>query len=107
MEHSTDNLIVERKTIVTNAEPLKIKATPFADGHRVEFTLNLDPNNPIHLDQLMADLETSTVKQAIKAVHDMIVAPLEQGGLSSHVIVDADVQAKAKAKREKEQKVKK
>ena len=65
---------IERKeTLLKLNEPLKIKATPFAKGYKMEITYNLDPNNPLHLDALLLPKEKSTVRLAVKAFKENII----------------------------------
>lgn len=59
--------IETKTTVVKSAEPLKLKSNVFAKGFKVEITYNLDPNNPIQLDQLLLSLQESNVKQAVDA----------------------------------------
>ena len=59
--------IVEKTTLVKSAEPLKLKSSVFAKGFKVEVSWNLDPANPIHLDQIMLKTEDSSLKQAVEA----------------------------------------
>jgi len=65
---------IERKeTLLKLNEPLKLKATPFSKGYRIEITLNIDPNNPIHLDSLLLEKEKSTVRLAVEAFKKNII----------------------------------
>ena len=65
---------IERKeTLLKLNEPLKIKATPFAKGYKMEITYNLDPNNPLHLDALLLSVEKSTVRIAVQAFKKNII----------------------------------
>ena len=65
---------IERKeTLLKLNEPLKIKATPFAKGYKMEITYSLDPNNPLHLDALIISVERSNVRKAIKAFKENII----------------------------------
>ena len=57
--------IETKTTIVRSAEPLKIKSSVFAKGFKVEISWNLDPNNPIQLDQILLPLQDSQLKQAV------------------------------------------
>ena len=59
--------IVEKTTMVKSAEPLKLKSSVFAKGFKVEISWNLDPANPIHLDQIMLKTEDSNLKQAVES----------------------------------------
>ena len=65
--------IETKTTTVKLAEPLKLKATPFARGYKIEITYNLDPNNPIHLDALLLSVEKSTVRLAVQAFKKNII----------------------------------
>ena len=90
-----NSMIVEKTTIVKTGEPFSISVKAFAGGHKVEFKYKFDPMIEITLDQLEKDLATSQVKRAIRATHDLIEAPLDKGGLASHVLTDEDVVSKA------------
>ena len=57
--------IETKTTVVKSAEPLKIKSSVFAKGFKVEISWNLDPNNPISLDQMVLSVEHSNVKKAV------------------------------------------
>lgn len=57
--------IETKTTVVRSAEPLKIKSSVFAKGFKVEISWNLDPNNPIQLDQILLPLQDSQLKQAV------------------------------------------
>ena len=59
------NPIETKTTVVKTAEPLKLKSNVFAKGFKVEITWNLDPNNPINIDQLMLKVEDSNFKKAV------------------------------------------
>ena len=83
-----ENLIVEKTTIVKNNETLKIKAVPFAKGHRLELQLALNPDITTDLDKVMLPLERSVVRQAVAGMTKIVEAPLSEGGLGSHIIVD-------------------
>jgi len=63
----------KKETLLKLNEPLKLKATPFAKGYKMEITYNLDPNNPLHLDALLMSVEKSTVRLAIKAFKENII----------------------------------
>ena len=80
--------IEQKETTMKLAEPLRISVKSFAKGHKVEFTLNIDPYNSMHLDKLSASLETNEIKQAIEAAHDIITLPIEEGGLGSTILAD-------------------
>ena len=80
--------IEQKETTMKLAEPLRISVKSFAKGHKVEFTLNIDPYNSMHLDKLSASLETNEIKQAIKAAHDIITLPIEEGGLGSTILAE-------------------
>ena len=75
-----ENLLVEKTTIVKNNETLKMKATPFAKGYRIEVTLAINPDNPIDLDKALLPLEKSVVRQAVKGFSDFVEAPISEGG---------------------------
>ena len=62
---TSDQIFSEKTTVVKSAEPLKIKSSVFAKGFKVEISWNLDPNNPISLDQMVLDVEHSNVKKAV------------------------------------------
>ena len=94
-----NSMIVEKTTIVKTGEPFALSVKAFAGGHKVEFKYQFDPNNPIVLDKLETDLANSEVKRAIKAVHELIEAPIDEGGLASHVLTEADVVSKALSKK--------
>lgn len=74
--------LVEKTTIVKSAEPLKLKATPFAKGYKVEVTYQLDPNNPISLDSL--ELEDSNVRTAVRNFITKVI----EGDLQSKLLKD-------------------
>jgi len=63
----------KKETLLKLNEPLKIKATPFAKGYKMEITYNLDPNNPLHLDALLLSVEKSNVRLAVKAFRENII----------------------------------
>jgi len=90
MEHSTDNLIVERKTIVTNAEPLTLEAVPFAKGYKVKVRLQMNPENTIDMDKVLLPLEDSKLRQAVLGFIQFIESPIEQGGLGGNLLTDDD-----------------
>ena len=83
MEKSQENMIVEKTTIVTQSEPLKLKAKAFAGGkYGLEITWQVDPNNPLHLDQVLLPLEKSTLKQMVNGfIKNVIETAVEDGGL--------------------------
>ena len=78
-----DNMIVEKTTILTQSEPLKLKAKAFAGGkYGLEITWQVNPNNPMHLDQVMLPLEKSVLKQMVKGfIENVIETSVEDGGL--------------------------
>ena len=80
--------IEQKETTMKLAEPLRISVKSFAKGHKAEFTINIDPYNSVHLDKLTASLERSEIKQAIKAIHDIITLPIEEGGLGSTILAE-------------------
>ncbi len=64
----------ERKeTTLKLNEPLRLKATPFSKGYKLEITYNLDPNNPLHLDALLLSVEKSNVRLAVQAFKKNII----------------------------------
>ena len=63
----------KKETRLILNEPLKLKAVPFSKGYRVEITLNIDPNNPIHLDALLLSVEKSNVRLAVQAFKKNII----------------------------------
>lgn len=65
--------IEHKETLLKLNEPLKLKAVPFSKGYRVEITLNIDPNNPLHLDSILLPLEKSTVRLAVQAFKQNII----------------------------------
>ena len=73
MENDPRELIEKKETTLKLAEPLKLKATPFSKGYKVEVTLNIDPNNPIHLDSLLLSVEKSSVRKAVKHFIENII----------------------------------
>jgi hypothetical protein len=83
MENKNDNMIVEKTTILTQSEPLKIKAKAFAGGkYGLEITWQVNPSNPLHLDQVMLPLERSALKQMVKGfIENVIETSVEDGGL--------------------------
>ena len=76
----------KKETTLKLNEPFKISVKSFAKGHKVEFTINMNPDNSIHMDRLTKDLANSEIKQAIKATHEMITTSVEKGGLGSIVL---------------------
>lgn len=78
----------KKETTLKLNEPFKISVKSFAKGHKVEFTINMNPDNPIHMDRLEKELADSEIKKAIKATHDIITAPIDEGGLGSKVLAD-------------------
>ena len=83
MENQNDNMIVEKTTILTKSEPLKLKAKAFAGGkYGLEITWEMNPSNPLHLDQVMLPLEKSALKQMVKGyIENVIEASKKDGGL--------------------------
>ena len=83
MENQNDNHIVEKTTILTQSEPLKLKAKAFAGGkYGLEITWQVNPSNPLHLDQVMLPLERSALKQMVKGfIENVIETSVEDGGL--------------------------
>ena len=80
--------IEQKETTMKLAEPLRVSVKSFAKRHKAEFTIIIDPYNSVHLDKLTASLETSEIKQAIKAAHDIITLPIEEGGLGSTILAE-------------------
>lgn len=68
-----ENTIVDKTTVVKTAEPLHLKLERFAKASKVAVTLNIDPNNPISLDQLMLGIADSNTKYAVEAFKTMCV----------------------------------
>lgn len=66
-------LLEKKEILLKNNEPLKLKAVPYSKGYKIEVTLNIDPNNPIHLDSLLMKVEDSNVRTAIKAFKENII----------------------------------
>mgnify|MGYP001278677082 FL=1 len=73
---SLENTIVDKTTVVKTAEPLHLKLERFAKTSKVAVTLNIDPNNPMQVDQLMTDLADSNTKLAIEAFKTLAVEQL-------------------------------
>ncbi len=71
-----ENTIVDKTTVVKTAEPLHLKLERFAKTSKVAITLNIDPNNPISMDQLLIDVAESNVKLAIEAFKTLAVEQL-------------------------------
>ena len=94
-----NSMIVEKTTIVKTGEPFALSVKAFAGGHKVEFKYQFDPTIEIVLDKLETELAKSEVKRAILAVHKLIEAPINEGGLESHVLTEADVVSKALSKK--------
>ena len=42
----------KKETTLKLNEPFKISVKSFAKGHKVEFTINMNPDNSIHMDRL-------------------------------------------------------
>lgn len=79
---------IERKeTLLKLNEPLKLKAVPFSKGYRIEVTLNIDPNNPIHLDSLLLEKEQSSLRLAVEAFKVNII----EKDLGGRLIVDNQI----------------
>ena len=76
----------KKETTIKLNEPFRISVKSFAKGHKVEFTINMNPDNSIHMDRLTKELASSEIKQAIKATHEIITTPIEKGGLGSIVL---------------------
>lgn len=73
---SVENQFVEKTTVVKTAEPLHLKLERFAKTSKIALTLNIDPNNPISLDQLMLSVSDSNTKFAVEAFKTMCVEQL-------------------------------
>ena len=73
---SVENQFVYKTTVVKTAEPLHLKLERFAKTSKVAVTLNIDPNNPISLDQMVLGLEDSNTKFAVEAFKTMCVEQL-------------------------------
>jgi len=67
---------IDKTTVVKTAEPLHLKLERFAKTSKVAITLNIDPNNPISMDQLMIDIAESNTKLAIEAFKTLAVEQL-------------------------------
>ena len=80
---NNENVIAEKITTLTQSEPLKLKAKAFAGGkYGLELTWQVNPNNPMHLDQVMLSLEKSVLKQMVKGfIENVIETAVEDGGL--------------------------
>jgi len=90
MEKSQDNMIVEKTTIVKNAEPLTLEAVPFAKGYKVKVRLQMNPENSIDMDKVLLKLEKSKLRQAVLGFIQFIESPIEQGGLGGNLLTDDD-----------------
>ena len=73
---SVENQFVEKTTTVKTAEPLHLKLERFAKTSKIALTLNIDPNNPMSLDQLMLSVSDSNTKFAVEAFKTMCVEQL-------------------------------
>ena len=82
------NTLIEKTTVVKNNDTLKLNASPFAKGYRLEITLAINPDNPIDLDKVMLEHESSALRQAVKGFSDFVKSPIEEGGLGGHIITD-------------------
>lgn len=76
--------IVERTTLVRNAEKLELVAEPFSKGYKVRVKYRLDPNNPIELDQLMLSVENSATRRAVHKFIENII----EGDLGGKLLKD-------------------
>ena len=85
-----DNMIVEKTTIVKNAEPLTLEANPFAKGYRVKVRLQMNPEISIDMDKVLLPLEDSKLRQAVLGFIQFIESPTEQGGLGGNLLTDDD-----------------
>lgn len=87
---NNENMIVEKTTIVKNAEPLTLEAVPFAKGYKVKVRLQMDPENSIDMDKVLLKLEDSKLRQAVLGFIQFIESPTEQGGLGGNLLTDDD-----------------
>ena len=71
-----ENTIVDKTTTVKTAEPLHLKLERFAKFSKISMTLNLDPNNPITLDQMILPVQNSNTKFAVEAFKTLCVEQL-------------------------------
>jgi len=71
-----ESTIVDKTTTVKTAEPLHLKLERFAKFSKVSITWNVDPNNPITLDQMILPKEDSNTKFAVEAFKTMCVEQL-------------------------------
>lgn len=68
--------IIDKTTTVKNAEPLHLKLERFAKVSKISVTLNIDPNNPISMDQLLLGISDSNIKLAIEGFKALSVEML-------------------------------
>ncbi len=73
----SEQTIVDKTTTVRTAEPLHLKLERFSKVSKIGLTLNIDPNNPMVLDQLLLGVSDSNIKFAVEAFKTMCV---EQAG---------------------------
>ena len=73
----SEQTIVDKTTTVKTAEPLHLKLERFSKVSKIGLTLNIDPNNPMVLDQLLLGVSDSNIKFAVVAFKTMCV---EQAG---------------------------
>ena len=78
----------KKETTIKLNEPFRISVKSFAKGHKVEFTINMNPDNSIHMDRLEKELADSEIKRTILATHKIITDPIDKGGLASTVLTD-------------------
>jgi hypothetical protein len=63
--------IVDKTTIVKTAEPLHLKLERFAKTSKLSMTWNVDPNNPMTIDQALLDVADSNTKFMIEVFKTM------------------------------------
>jgi len=85
-----ENMIVEKTTLVKNAEPLTLKAVPFAKGYKVEVKLTLNPDNTLDMDKVLLPLESSVLRQAVAGFIQFIEDETDKGGLGGKLLTDED-----------------
>ena len=90
MEKSQENMIVEKTTIVKNAEPLTLEANPFAKGYRVKVRLQMNPESTIDMDKVLLKLESSKLRQAVAGFIQFIEDATDKGGLGGNLLTDDD-----------------
>ena len=87
---NNENMIVEKTTIVKNAEPLTLKAVPFAKGYKVEVKLSMNPENTMDMDKVLLPLESSKLRQAVAGFIQFIEDATDKGGLGGNFLTDDD-----------------